>query len=126
MSRNMIVRQWLAPGPTGRPKLMLLRDTTPAMQQEFILYKKRVTAEVVREDVVAEHDHLMSCAGYLAAYGPEYVPPDQSHEPYSPALAAWRKMEAGRGPKQDYSYMGPGACPDETLEITEPGELMFN
>jgi hypothetical protein len=116
----MIIRQWLGPGLTGRPKLMLLRDATPAMQQEFILYKKRVTQDEVHENVVEEHDHLMSCLGFLAAYGPEYVPADESPERYDPVLREWKRMEAAKGPQQDYSYMGPGACP------AERGEMAFS
>lgn len=108
-ARNMEVRGWLAANAEGMPKLRLIRFTTPGTQKEFGLYKKRVSKEDnVREEVVAENDHAMSCLGYLAAYNPQYAIHDAKSEPTDPIVKLWKKLEHKDEPESEFVSMGGG------------------
>ena len=111
-ARNMRVRQWLGrDDDSGSPVLRLIRDTTPAMQNEFALYKKRVTRDDVKEDVVDKDNHLMDCVGYLAAYDPEYVEPETTEPIHDFAYRQWKKIERDSRKDDGVIYLGAGAAP---------------
>jgi hypothetical protein len=111
-ARNMIVRQWLAKREDGTSKFRCNRQDTPHLQEEFVLYKKKATALDVQEDVVAKHDHLMGCLGYLASRNPEYVSPWGEDEPKDPVDRFLRNLRIGPGqPDDDSFYMGAGSRP---------------
>ncbi|HUT10119.1 MAG TPA: hypothetical protein VMY42_06455 [Thermoguttaceae bacterium] len=111
-ARNLLVQEALGPGDDGTPTIRLIAHRTTAMQREFGLYKKRVTKDDVREDVVDRNNHLMDTLAYLVAYGPVYVYHELTEYDQSPVLAAWRKI-VGETPQASRTvFLQAGAPPE--------------
>jgi hypothetical protein len=112
-ARNMQVRSWLSVGPEGWPKLRIVRDRTPNLQREFLLYKKRVTKDDVKEEVVDKDNHLLDAMGYLAAFDPTYIEPPEGYAAMqSLAVQAWKKLAGHGRPESEHVWLGAGAVPD--------------
>ena len=87
----------------------MVRSKTPALQREFVLYRKRMTRDEVHDEPVSKNDHLMDCLRYLAAYNPQYNKPKTLPGQWSPAYAAYRDWQKVKGSKdEDYVNLGPG------------------
>lgn len=110
-ARNGLVRQWLARREDGTTKFRCLTPATLNMQQEFGLYKKKVTRDDIHDDVVRRHDHLMGCLGYLASRGPVFVPPAGDEEPRDPIDRFLKTLRRPRESLDDSFYMDAGTRP---------------
>ena len=107
-ARNMAVRNWLEVREDGTTKLLVVDEATRNMQREFRLYKKKITRSDIRDEVVDRHNHLADCCAYLAAYDPQYVTPDASQRPRSPAYLAHLAWDKANNRDSDSIYFGPG------------------
>ena len=87
------------------------------MQDEFGLYKKRVLRDIVREDVVPEHNHTMDALGYLAAYDPVYIESAYDVTEQNRFVRAWREIESKSKPESHVMYMGVGEVPETSAEL---------
>ena len=59
--RNMLVREWLETREDGTTKFRCIRETTPNLQHEFLLYKKKITRDDVSEKTNEKKNDLMAC-----------------------------------------------------------------
>ena len=105
-----LVREWLHV-PLGRPaRLRVVKNKTPWLQREFVLYRKRMTRDEVHDEPVSKNDHLMDCLRYLASYNPQYRKPQATTDQWSPAFKAfkdWKKVK-GKQDETDYVTLGAG------------------
>lgn len=112
-SRNMLVRQAMAINAAGKPRLRFMADTTPHTQRQFLLYKKRVVKDEVREEVVDRHHDLMDALGYIVASNPEYVRPGKADRILSPGERAWNSFKKRRDEREfdnDTVYCSAGSA----------------
>jgi hypothetical protein len=94
-----------------RPMFVEIR--TPNLQREFLLYKKRVTKDDVKEEVVDKDNHLLDAMGYLAAFDPTYIEPPEGYAAMqSLAVQAWKKLAGHGRPESEHVWLGAGAVPD--------------
>lgn len=108
-ARNIQVRGKLGPGESAGPKLRFIRSTTPGTQKEFSLYKKRVSKDDVKEQVVDQDNDAMDALGYLIAYNPQYVIPEDSDPHPNPIVRFAQDLEKSSKPAgSEYVWMGAG------------------
>ena len=105
-----LVREWLHESPGKRPRLRVYKQRTPWMCREFILYRKKMVRDEVKDEPVSKNDHLMGCLRYLASYNPVYRKPRRTEEQWSPAFRAFKDWQkAGEKENEtDYMTLGPG------------------
>lgn len=116
-ARNIIVRQWLVPRRDGSTKLRILTGECPTLAKHFRMYKKKVTKDDIKEDVVRRHNDTVDALAYAASHGVEWVPSEDSDwEPHDPITRFLSKMKMGRHDAPgDSFHMGSGAAPSNLI-----------
>lgn len=113
-ARNMTIREWLNAREEGPSKLLLLRDETPQLQKEFGLFKKKVTKDDVKEDIIRKNNDCIDALGYVVTFDPVWVPEgeDDTWRPSQIADQMIHELEkqfSNSPPDQGFS-MGPGVA----------------
>lgn len=105
------VRIWMNIRGDGTTKLRVKRGQLPNFEAEAKTYRKKMRDNVVLDEPIQKHNHLMDCVGYLAAYDPKYVAPKRASVRKSPALQlfeSWREKRARRE-SRPFVHLGVGA-----------------
>ena len=106
-----MVREWLHAPNGRRPRLRVYKSRTPWLRKEFILYRKRMVRDEVKDEPVSKNDHLMDCLRYLASYNPVYRKPRQTENQWSNAYRGYKDWKkAGNKPETEYMTLGPGTA----------------
>lgn len=97
--RTEAARRWLRVRRNGQPTLraVAVHDRLPKFKYEIERYRYKKAQNLVT-DVPEDRGpvHLMACLGYLAAYGPKYVPPARGRRRYSEAYLGFLRKRAAR------------------------------
>jgi hypothetical protein len=109
-----LVRAWLKPRHAGQGRmraiLRIMADRCPNTCREFLLYKKRVVSDAVKEEPISKNDHLMDNLGYLAAHDPQYISPVMGGGEATAAYRYFQTRRSKRNAGRDKSvHMGPTA-----------------
>lgn len=104
-----LVREWLHIYPGKRSRLRVVRNKTPWLQREFVLYRKRMTRDEVHDEPVSKNDHLMDCLRYLASYNPQYHKPEKMPDQWSAAYTAFKDWHKARERQNETDYVNLGA-----------------
>jgi len=110
-SRNMLVREWLAPRQDGTPTLLLVEHTTGPMQDEFRRYRKKIIRNTVVDETTNRDDHLMDCLAYWVSRDPQFVRGASEPtvlDPRYKQMMKWLGRDTRGGGK---FYAGAGAAP---------------
>lgn len=102
------VRHLLRINEKGVPRLRVLREKCPALEDEFRKYSYKREKDFVTDKPVKRNDHLLDDLRYLALDKPEYHEQPRPQSPETWALRALReKKEKHRG-MGGRSYVGLG------------------
>lgn len=105
------VRDWLRIQANKRTKLIVNRNLD-ALRFEFANYKKKIVGGITMDKDVDQHNHLMSCLRYFAAFEPYYrkpAPPvarNMAQEAYDSIMKQFDRSERTSGT----IYVGIGAA----------------
>ena len=105
-----LVREFLHISAGRRPRLRLVRNKTPWMQREFVLYRKKMNRDDILDEPVSKNDHLMDCLRYLAGYNPQYHKPEALPNQWSAAYKAFKEWNKSNSDARnsEYVHLGPG------------------
>ncbi len=105
------VHGWLRVGPSGKPRLLVVKGKLPNFEFEIKRYhNRRVQGRIIDKPDDRKHNHLMDCLRYLVMFDPKWVKPNPKKAPKTGAVRAWhakrdRQVKAAGG---SYVNLGPG------------------
>ena len=105
-----LVRELLHVPVGKRSRIRFVKNKTPALQREFVLYRKRLTRDEIYDEPVSKNDHLMDCLRYLASYNPQYRKPEAMPNQWSPAYRGYKEWQKARSNQEsdEFVNLGPG------------------
>ena len=107
--RVMLVRESLGIRNDGSTRIRVIEATTPNLQREFRLYKKKVTRDEISDIPADRNNHLMQSLEYGMSYDPHYSPAMPEEARPSPGIRAYQLWKAGGKKPDSHVQMGPGA-----------------
>lgn len=111
--RTTAVHDILTIRPDGTTKFRYMAGRLPNMEDEFGLYKKRMGGGEIKEEPVANDNHLMNCLEYAAHARLRYYPPQRPERDIPMIVREFRSWMEARDkahPKRPTIFLGPGRC----------------
>lgn len=105
--REQALRKWLNIGRNGHARIRVHRRCENLIWE---MSKQRFKPKTNRSQRVRKHDHLVTCAEYLADYDPKWVFVPPPPPPESSSARAMRELERLHGGSEQSSFhsLGPG------------------